>query len=1124
MTLQKQQILDPRQAQEIRDALLARRPGYLPQWSPPDRGTEAALIWAFARYLESVIQRLNQAPDKNKLAFLDLLGIDLVPARPARAPVVFQLSRGAPNTRAAAGTQVVAPPPPESSDQIVFETEQSVGLTSATLKQLYSLWPNRDQYINHSQAVADQLAFRPFRRSDLEDTDHCLYIAHDKLLALSGSATVNLTFDLVQNSSEHLDMVWEYWDGEVWRHFRDMDEVLVAAGQPQLDGTAGLTRSGRILLTTDCAETKEKAVNGSEAFWIRGCLRETLPPDPAQILPLVESLSLSTVISNPLSFDVSVTLDSTGSGLGQVTVLDGDNAPIPGLTLDIDLQGGQTFLDGQVYDISGTAPIQLGTGSHYGNLQLGAVLEPFVIDIPTAIQDAHLQLTVEGLQAEQAISVEGEQDVSKPFFPFGPQPQPGSTFYFRNDEVLAKPGAQFSVYVQRAATPQDQIGFVPNPNSAQRIGTAVPLSHTVIWEYWNGSRWVALGFYTGNGVDELSPLDFSGTGVVDFPVPDDIEPTEVEDNEGFWIRVRLVSGGYGLQQTVTVDGNTFQYVIARPPAIGDLRFGYTWQHGPFPPEEVLTYNDFQYEDHTGDARWPGQVFQPFTLLQDVTPALYLGFDQTLPVDRFNLYFDIDEDPAESEGPELVWEYYDGGRWQRLTVEDKTNRLRTRGMVSFIGPADSEALARFGESLHWIRARLKEDGPPGTPTINRIWPNAVWAVQRQTIVNELIGTGTGLPDQLLTFRQLPILPGEVIEVRELSGARANVEWRILAMELLGNDYSVIQEIEEMLRGEGPQTEFSKGDLRFERDRHKRVTSVWVRWKGQDHLYASKAEDRHYVLEYTRGRLIFGDGVRGKVVPLGASIMARRYVVGGGRRGNVEAGAISQLLGGIGGVDSLSNPVPAQGGADAETLPAVIERGPQTLHHRGRALTVPNYETMAKEASAAVAVARALPARDAQGRPRPGWVTLIIIPHSKDSRPWPTIGLREQVRNYIGERAPADIVAAAQLHVTGPVYQELDVEAVIAPDDPAQAGVVEQATRQALLDFLHPLYGGPERRGWAAGRDVFLSDVAAILERVEGVDYVSDLSFFTNDVLQGEQAGIDADKVVVAGQILIRMVVE
>jgi hypothetical protein len=561
------------------------------------------------------------------------------------------------------------------------------------------------------------------------------------------------------------------------------------------------------------------------------------------------------------------------------------------------------------------------------------------------------------------------------------------------------------------------------------------------------------------------------------------------------MRVRLISGSFGFKQTVTwgpSNENKFTYVVPQPPAIAKFCLGYTWQHGPFHAEHVLTYNDFQYADRTEEAKWPGRTFQPYTLIGDATPALYLGFDKPLPVDRLNFYFDIDEQRGETEGPAVVWEYWNGGSWRELSIEDETHQLRMAGMVSFIGAEDSQALARFDTALHWVRARLKEDGPPGEPLVIGIFTNAVWATQRQTLTGEQLGISSGLPNQLLTFRQYPILSGEQIEVRESSGARANVEWRILALEVLQGDERAFRLLEEQLEREGPQAEIQYHDLRLKLDRNHRVAEVWVRWQSQLHLLRSGPNDRHYVLERARGRLFFGDGERGKIPPLSAVIQAATYRTGGGLFGNVAARTITQLQAGVGGIDAVFNPRPAEGGAETETLDAFNLRGPQTIRHRNRALLPQDYETMAREASPAVAFARAIPARDPNGRAAPGWVTVLILPESDERRPWPSFGLREQVQRYLEARASADLAAASHIYVTGPEFQPIDVQATFTVLDPTEAGTVEKSARAALERFFHPLRGGPEHRGWALGRDVYLSDVASVLERVEGIDYVQELA--------------------------------
>src|SRR3954466_15255847 len=100
--------------------MMARRTGYAAEWQPTVKSAGTGLAAVASRYVGAVLQRLNQAPDKNKLAFFDVLGLSLEPARAARVPLVFQLSDATTDGNAPAGTAVAAPAPPGASQPIVF--------------------------------------------------------------------------------------------------------------------------------------------------------------------------------------------------------------------------------------------------------------------------------------------------------------------------------------------------------------------------------------------------------------------------------------------------------------------------------------------------------------------------------------------------------------------------------------------------------------------------------------------------------------------------------------------------------------------------------------------------------------------------------------------------------------------------------------------------------------------------------------------------------------------------------------------------------------------------------------------------------------------------------------------
>ena len=120
-------------------------------WQPRTDGqldAGGALIRIFARLAGLVVDRINRAPDKSYLAFLNLIGTSLLPPQPARVPLTFLLAANSPvDAVVPAGTQVAAPPPDGESDDVVFETEQELVVTRAQLQAAYVSDTTADGYL-----------------------------------------------------------------------------------------------------------------------------------------------------------------------------------------------------------------------------------------------------------------------------------------------------------------------------------------------------------------------------------------------------------------------------------------------------------------------------------------------------------------------------------------------------------------------------------------------------------------------------------------------------------------------------------------------------------------------------------------------------------------------------------------------------------------------------------------------------------------------------------------------------------------------------------------------------------------------------------------------------------------
>jgi hypothetical protein len=123
------------------------------------------------------------------------------------------------------------------------------------------------------------------------------------------------------------------------------------------------------------------------------------------------------------------------------------------------------------------------------------------------------------------------------------------------------------------------------------------------------------------------------------------------------------------------------------------------------------------------------------------------------------------------------------------------------------------------------------------------------------------------------------------------------------------------------------------------------------------------------------------------------------------------------------------------------------------------------------------------------PAPADVSLIVVPEPAPGEryPQPTPELCNGMWSFFEPRR----TLATHHHVVGPTYVEIEVAANLALHEDAPLAAALAAARQALEAFFDPLSGGPDRMGWPFGRDVYASEVYAVLEQVQLVNYVEDV---------------------------------
>ncbi len=130
--------LDDRSWQDLVDEMTALIPVYAPEWTdrnPSDLGM--SLLELFAYLAEGMLYRINQVPEKNYIAFLNLLGITRDPATPAHTFLTFSAAAGG---KVPGGAQVQTAVTATGAP-VSFETDDDLTIAPCDLAGAGSIGP-----------------------------------------------------------------------------------------------------------------------------------------------------------------------------------------------------------------------------------------------------------------------------------------------------------------------------------------------------------------------------------------------------------------------------------------------------------------------------------------------------------------------------------------------------------------------------------------------------------------------------------------------------------------------------------------------------------------------------------------------------------------------------------------------------------------------------------------------------------------------------------------------------------------------------------------------------------------------------------------------------------------------
>ncbi|MFK0116647.1 putative baseplate assembly protein [Streptomyces sp. NPDC090994] len=454
-------------------------------------------------------------------------------------------------------------------------------------------------------------------------------------------------------------------------------------------------------------------------------------------------------------------------------------------------------------------------------------------------------------------------------------------------------------------------------------------------------------------------------------------------------------------------------------------------------------------------------------------CMLLGLTAAVPHCAVVLELDsrVDGVGVDPRQPPLVWEAWTEDGWQPCEVDrDGTGGLNRPGEIVLHVPGTHVLSRTGGHEAGWLRCRVTEPLPDQpfyttSPTVRSAEACTIGgtttAIHAETVYDEALGESTGLPGQRLRLEHAPVVgdtPPVLLQSAEHDG--------------------------------------------------------WVDWDVVPHFAGSRPDDRHITLDPTTGEIAFGPSVRepdgslrqyGMVPPKGAVLRARRYRTGGGRAGNVARGAVRILRTSIPFVSEVVNREAARGGVDGETVEEAKVRAPITLRAQERAVTLRDYEELARRAAPETARITCLEGEESEHGAYA--VRVLVVPQAvpdpggrlRFEQLVPGDALLDRITRYLDVRR----LIGTRLAVGPPFYQGVTVVATLHAFRAADTDKVRRQAHDALYRHLDPLTGGADGKGWPFGRPVQAGEIFAVLQRVPGVELVDEVILHPADPLTGKR---------------------
>lgn len=564
------------------------------------------------------------------------------------------------------------------------------------------------------------------------------------------------------------------------------------------------------------------------------------------------------------------------------------------------------------------------------------------------------------------------------------------------------------------------------PRAAAEVQVSYAKAEEISIEYFNGIGWKRLE------CDKDYRHIFSETKEADYTIsficPEDWEKSPIGSYDGRTLRIQLLRA----------DNCYFQPCFHQIPIISEMKVSYSYEDKYEIPEIGKVFSGTSVDDITKKLL-ERKTFTAFSKGNYEDTALYLGFGKKFEKGPISLWWQI-EGIHRNKNSKLRFYYSTIHGFKEMKVIDYTAGLTRSGIMMFLPPTDMAKTILEGVKRCWIKIVCEEEKEyKQAARIQRIETNGVTAYNIETMESQDFYLDEALESLTFSLRAEGILDAQV--------------W-------VNEKDEFSQETMERMAEEMPDK------IRIERNYLGDISEFYVKWEETRQFYYSGPEDRHYVLDRMNSRILFGNGVQVKV-PKNTNGVAFTVQLRccNGKKGNVEAGMITESSSNWLFVQDIHNPQAAFGGSDMESMERVLQRGAALFSSRGRFVTAGDYEREVLHFSDNIDKVSIINGVGKDGTYYERRLNIVLLMKDCMKGHESFYRIQNELKQHLLEHCELSI-SPKELQIEEPVFVELNVDVWLSVMRMEDSFEIQSQAIDMLNEYLSPVTN-TTGKGWKIG---------------------------------------------------------